>query len=256
MSVYTGESRGELLAWLNDLLAPQQITKLEQCGSGSVYCQVIDSIFGDLPMSRVKFNARHEYEYLENFKILQKAFQRHRIDKPIPVDKLVKCKMQDNLEFLQWMKKYWDVNSPGIAYDAPGRAGGIVPSQPATTSRAPAPTARTNARAPISAAPRTISAAGSAKVAELNSQIEQMTELAQNMEKERNFYFDKLRNIELIIQDRLTVEGMEAGEKETLTKIQEILYSTVEGFELPNQDELEGEEFPANGADPDEEETF
>jgi len=83
-----------------------------------------------------------------------------------------------------------------------------------------------------------------------------MTELAQNMEKERNFYFDKLRNIELIIQDRLTVEGMEAGEKETLTKIQEILYSTVEGFELPNQDELEGEEFPANGADPDEEETF
>lgn len=41
-------------------------------------------------MSRVKFNARMEYEYLENFKILQKAFSKHKIDKPIPVGKLVK----------------------------------------------------------------------------------------------------------------------------------------------------------------------
>lgn len=74
-------ARGELLAWLNDLLAPTVITKLEQCGTGSVYCQIIDSIYGDLPMSRVKFNARMEYEYLDNFKILQKAFTRHKIEK-------------------------------------------------------------------------------------------------------------------------------------------------------------------------------
>lgn len=32
-------------------------------------------------MSRVKFNARMEYEYLDNFKILQKAFTRHKIEK-------------------------------------------------------------------------------------------------------------------------------------------------------------------------------
>lgn len=36
---------------------------------------------GDVPMSRVKMNAKMEYEYLENFKILQKAFVKHRIDK-------------------------------------------------------------------------------------------------------------------------------------------------------------------------------
>ena len=36
---------------------------------------------GDLPMSRVKFNARMEYEYLDNFKVLQKAFKSHGIDK-------------------------------------------------------------------------------------------------------------------------------------------------------------------------------
>lgn len=36
---------------------------------------------GNLPMTRVKLNARMEYEYLENFKILQKAFVKNRIDK-------------------------------------------------------------------------------------------------------------------------------------------------------------------------------
>lgn len=41
-------------------------------------------------MQRLKVNARMEYEYLENFKVLQKAFAKHRIDKPIPVEKLVK----------------------------------------------------------------------------------------------------------------------------------------------------------------------
>jgi hypothetical protein len=36
---------------------------------------------GDLPMSRVKFNARQEYEYLSNFKVLQNAFKSKKIDK-------------------------------------------------------------------------------------------------------------------------------------------------------------------------------
>lgn len=48
-------------------------------------------------MSRVKFNARMEYEYLDNFKILQKAFTRHKIEKvglvvaPSFFDMLTKC---------------------------------------------------------------------------------------------------------------------------------------------------------------------
>ena len=59
-----------------------------------------------------------------NFKVLQDTFKRHKIDKPITVEKLVKCKMMENLEFLQWLKKYWDLNFPGGDYDAcvPSRA--------------------------------------------------------------------------------------------------------------------------------------
>lgn len=55
----------------------------------AVYCQILDSIFRmyplitadradadapfavDVPMSRVKFNANTEYQYLQNFKVLQ-----------------------------------------------------------------------------------------------------------------------------------------------------------------------------------------
>ena len=45
-----GESRTELIAWLNDLLQVNY-TKVEQCGTGGAYCQIMDSIFGQSPRS-------------------------------------------------------------------------------------------------------------------------------------------------------------------------------------------------------------
>lgn len=38
-------SRTDLLAWLNDLLQ-LNYTKVEQCGSGAAYCQILDSVYG------------------------------------------------------------------------------------------------------------------------------------------------------------------------------------------------------------------
>lgn len=38
-------SRTDLLAWLNELLQINY-TKVEQCGSGGAYCQILDSIYG------------------------------------------------------------------------------------------------------------------------------------------------------------------------------------------------------------------
>ncbi|WVR05429.1 hypothetical protein IAU60_002444 [Kwoniella sp. DSM 27419] len=252
MSVYVGESRGELLAWLNDLLAPITLTKVEQCGTGSVYCQIIDSIYGDLPMSRVKYNAKMEYEYLDNFKILQKAFNSHRIEKPIPVERLIKCKMQDNLEFLQWMKKYWDVNSGGQVYDAQGRANGAIVSAPPPTSRATSG-ARSFTRPAASAAgagSRSVSSASAAQVAQMQARVAEIEAHSEGLLKERDFYFDKLRNIELIVQERTAIEGISAEESEVMAKIQEILYATIEGFEVPEGEMVEEEPHQ------DEEETF
>jgi RP/EB family microtubule-associated protein len=47
-----GESRSDLLAWINDLLQ-LGYTKIEQCGSGAVHCQIIDSIYKDVRFSRL-----------------------------------------------------------------------------------------------------------------------------------------------------------------------------------------------------------
>lgn len=36
----------------------------------------------------------------------------------VPIDRLVKGKFQDNFEFLQWFKKFFDANYIGTEYDA------------------------------------------------------------------------------------------------------------------------------------------
>ena len=74
------ESRTELLSWVNDLLQAN-ITKIEYIGKGGHLCQIFDSIYGDVPLSKVKLNAKHEYEYVQNFKVLQSTFKKHKIDK-------------------------------------------------------------------------------------------------------------------------------------------------------------------------------
>lgn len=45
-------------------------------------------------MSKLNPNAKQEYEFLNNFKVLQSVFKLNKITKPIPVERLVRCKMQ------------------------------------------------------------------------------------------------------------------------------------------------------------------
>lgn len=49
-----GESRNELLAWLNDL-TQLGYTKVEQCGSGAAHCAIIDSIYRDVSLFSLTF---------------------------------------------------------------------------------------------------------------------------------------------------------------------------------------------------------
>merc|ERR1719245_1677123 len=79
---------------------------------------------GSVPLKRVKYNSKLEHEYIANFKILQAAFKKMNVDQIVEVDKLTKQKFQDNFEFLQWFKKFFDANYSGDEYDAFEARGG------------------------------------------------------------------------------------------------------------------------------------
>merc|ERR1712048_315539 len=68
---------------------------------------------GSLPLKKVKFNSTLEHEHLSNWKIVQNSFVKVGCDKNIPVEKLVKARFQDNFEFVQWFKKFFDANYSG-----------------------------------------------------------------------------------------------------------------------------------------------
>jgi hypothetical protein len=58
-------SRTDLLAWLNELLQINY-TKVEQCGSGGAYCQIMDSIYGAyLSPSSVVLGVAHTSVFCE-----------------------------------------------------------------------------------------------------------------------------------------------------------------------------------------------
>ena len=170
---------------------------------------------------------------------LQDAFTKHQIERPVPVESLVKCKMQDNLEFLQWSKRYWDQYYPGGDYDALARrkgAGGAPAAAPAPVSsrtsgagvgatsaarRGTTPTASTNSAARGARQP---TGGASAAVLAENTQLKQTVE---GLERERDFYFSKLRDIELLLQQAVDQDpGIEEAEEGLVKQIQAILYST------------------------------
>jgi RP/EB family microtubule-associated protein len=184
---------------------------------------------------------------------------RHGIDRSVPVEQLVKCKLQDNLEFLQWSKRHWDQYYPGHEYDALARrkASGSGSSAPAPTASRTSTGGAGAARRPAGAsavsstraAPRVAAAAPATSA--LRQENESLKEAIAGLEKERDFYFSKLRDIELLLQTAVENEpAIENDENGLVKNIQAILYSTEEGFEIPAEVE-DGME--ANGEEP---ETF
>ena len=68
------------------------------------------------------------------------------------------------------------------------------------------------------------------------------------LEKERDFYFDKLRDIEILLQD---IEDQGTGSGDHIASIFKILYATAEGFEPIDESALAGAAAPALGVDVD-----
>jgi len=154
------------------------------------------------------------------------------------VDKLIKAKYQDNLEFLQWLKRFHDIKNNGQPYDAIGRrkgqdlfyilgggkvAAGGVSAGPTAVHKAPskmgpAAVKHVSAAKPVGAKPM----GGKDDVGKLQAEIHDMRMNMDTVEKERDFYFGKLRDIELLLQAN---ESKKTPLTETVLKI---LYASEE----------------------------
>jgi len=257
MMMYVGMMEGayfvgrvELLNWLNELLK-LDYTKVEQTCTGAAHCQIMDAIYPGVPLSKVNFNAKHEYEYIQNFKVLQAVFDKHKLDKHIDVAKLVKGKYQDNLEFLQWIKRFFDLNFSGGEYNAlerrkqtgaaatgsgigkkaapaktstPAKKVAATPAKTTTAAKTATPAAKTPAKAAVKSpeSKSTSSSDSDKKVDEMSSQLAEQKVTIDGLEKERDFYFGKLREVEIMCQQS------EDPNADLVQKILKVLYATDE----------------------------
>ncbi|XP_065586671.1 microtubule-associated protein RP/EB family member 3 isoform X2 [Cyrtonyx montezumae] len=240
-------SRHDMLAWVNDSLQ-LNYTKIEQLCSGAAYCQFMDMLFpGCVHLRKVKFQAKLEHEYIHNFKVLQAAFKKMGVDKIIAVERLVKGKFQDNFEFIQWFKKFFDANYDGKEYNPLlARQGQDAAPAPNPVPQRTSPTGPKNTQHPArlgnvpsgilrknSPAARNGGPEADAQILELNQQLMDLKLTVDGLEKERDFYFSKLRDIELICQEH------ENENSPIISGIVSVLYATEEGFAPPEDDELE-----------------
>merc|ERR1740123_2507073 len=177
-------------------------------------------------LKKVKFRTKLEHEYIHNFKVLQ------------------------------WFKKFFDANNQGQDYDPVAARGGIelngggngaMPTSrmPVASSNGYSPAKPMAKRAPAArapAAPRSRPGGGGASAAqieELNAIVLEKNLTIEGLEKERDFYFGKLRDIEVMAQEQEGATEVIPGEFGQ--KILEMLYATEEGFAVPEED---GDDLP------------
>mmetsp|Transcript_51309 Transcript_51309/g.115605 ORF Transcript_51309/g.115605 Transcript_51309/m.115605 type:complete len:236 (-) Transcript_51309:34-741(-) len=189
-------------------------------------------------MTKVNWMARPN-EAIANYKILQQAFDRCKLEKVVEGDKLARGKYQDNLEMLQWIRSYFVKVRPQAGYDGPSRRFGELPEwarpagspKPIDTAASPkSPAIGKQARKMVSSGPSTpmtpprpprkVDGSKAVKVAwqdkqhahegndsstesvedreKLLQDLRHMYFLAKGLESERDFYFQKLFNIETL----------------------------------------------------------
>ena len=319
-------SRSELLDFFNTTLN-MNLTKIEQTATGAVACQLADIMFPkSVPMSRVSWEAKTPPEYVSNYKLLQAAFSKNKVQRYVDVDKLIRAKYQDNLEFCQWLKAFYDqVASPlregydPVAVRQRGKGGKKMPPQfqprggavvraaaakkarsagaTAAAARTSTTTGRTATTRTATRAARPTNAAGITspparkagaqkenartgpanraaankgskdnaekivadatllkKNKELTARNAELETTMLQMENERDFYFEKLRGIEVMLQayeDQSEEErGVTGGSNRVISKIFKVLYAGAEdGIVVNDEGDLIGADGEIIGAD-------
>jgi len=273
-------SRTELLKWINQWLR-LDLDKVEQCANGAVYCQIIDSVCpGQVQMKKVNWMARTDHEFIPNYKLLQQAFDRIGIERNIDVDKLIRAKYQDNLEFLQWLKCFFDKTYTGHVYQAQERRpldNHSLPPWAVRTASNSGPAGAWNFETQAidlvprphaadydieASAQRAPARAGQKKMANrgrtgaqnspeserrmlaLEDELTDMRIALDGLASERDYYFGKLREIEILTQTLEVQPNPELTSVQLIQTLQKILYKNDD-----DDKEEEGEGDTAGGGD-------
>uniref|UniRef100_M4DNN3 EB1 C-terminal domain-containing protein n=1 Tax=Brassica campestris TaxID=3711 RepID=M4DNN3_BRACM len=177
--------RNEILTWINDRLH-LNLSRVEE----------------------VNFDAKNEYDMIQNYKVLQDVFNKLQITKPLEINRLVKGRPLDNLEFLQWLKRFCDSTNGGIMnenYNPVERRSKGGRERSVKGSNKMPKSLQTNNTPPNSSSVGLTKASGPkpANTAQVQALSKELTDLKlsyDHLGKERDFYFSKLRDVELLCQ--------------------------------------------------------
>lgn len=259
-----------LLKFLNDCFQINY-TKVEQVHTGAIFCQMCHVIYGIPKMGRIKwaFDKKgkavriSEPDKINNWKLVQQVFSKKGISKNLETTKYVKGKFQDNLEVLQWFKHFFQYYYQGEAYDAhrlrwktqnPKGPGAIIlywddntrtltesgdhSTSSSSVSTSPKQKSRKKKRGGGKSKATTTSNTSTGKVqsgsGKLKKENERLIACVAAVEKERNFYFGKLREIEILCQDDGDIELDDLN-----AKILAIMYKTDEEGEGEGDEAVE-----------------
>lgn len=221
------KSRRELIEWIRSLGIG--ITRIEELGKGAIICEVLSVMHRDFPSNFIR-NPSDEHEYLRNMKICQDFFSSKNIKLYFPVERLIKCRMQDNLEVAQWLARHYHRSGVvGVSKE--------VSEECVDGKTCPVPGTSTIANSGgCDVETREIEDQGmevGGKVSRMERQIEQMVENERRLleqistlknelgvfhgrdvkamlmafEKERDFYFNKLLMVERYLLENTGLEG-------------------------------------------------
>ena len=214
-------SKSELLQWIFEK-TNLEITKIENFSS-AIHCSLILSkIDPKFPLNKIKLEACTYYEFEANWLVVQAYFRSKKINKSIPIAKLIKSRPLDNLEFAQWFYSFIrTLKNEKRVIVSPVKTV-IGTESPKTTNSKKMPKERN------------VKLFRKFDETKKKSSPVNYDELIYKIEQERDYYFNKLTGVE-----KICLEGIERVKKEAEENTDPVLlahFNEILGFLYENSE--------------------
>uniref|UniRef100_A0A0A0LT98 Protein ATEB1 homolog 2 n=1 Tax=Cucumis sativus TaxID=3659 RepID=A0A0A0LT98_CUCSA len=242
--------RNEILTWINNCLQ-LNLSRIEEAASGAVQCQMIDMTYpGAVPMHKVNFDAKTEYDMIQNYKVLQDVFNKLKIEKYWIINSVF-FRFCPQL-FLECHNR----NYNPVERRCKGGKGGATMKGCQKAAKSLQTHNMHSHGSGDSVEPRSKPGkngvtGGTNSSTEIQALSKEITELKMSvdlLEKERDFYFAKLRDIEIFCQMseledlpmtaaiKMILYAADAKES-ALTEAQEYIYQSQNRSDVENENE-------------------